>query len=60
MSGGKSKYNGVGVAGITLPRQSEKGNHAFLDLGLDLLNLEGNGQWGMIPAKSNLKNRFKI
>ena len=60
MSGGKSKYNGffVGMTGCTLPRQSEKAKSCVLDLGLDVLDLEGNGPWSMITAKSNLK-KFK-
>ena len=48
------------LAGWTLPRQSEKAKSCVLDLGLDVLDLEGNGPWGMIAAKSNLKNKFEI
>ena len=32
------------------PRQNEKAKSSVLDLGLDVLDLEGNGSWGMIAA----------
>ena len=48
------------VAGCTLPRQSEKAKSCVLDLGLIVLDLEGNGPWGMIAAKLNLKNMSEI
>ena len=32
------------------PRQNEKAKSSVLDLGLDVLDLEGNGPWGMIAA----------
>ena len=42
------------------PLQNEKTKSYDLDLGLDVLDLEGNSPWGMIAAKSNLKNKFEI
>ena len=32
------------------PRQNEKAKSIVLDLGLDVLDLEGHGPWGMITA----------
>ena len=32
------------------PRQNEKAKSSVLDLGLDVLDLEGNEPWGMIKA----------
>ena len=42
------------------PRQNEKAKSCVLDLGLDVLDLEGNGSWGMIAVNRLLKNRFEI
>ena len=48
------------VARCTLPRQREKAKSRVLDLGLDVLDLEGNGPCGMITANWILKNQFKL
>ena len=46
------------------PRQNEKEKSSVLDLGLDVLDLEGNGSWGMITAnqikKIGLKFEFYV
>ena len=41
------------------PRQNEKAKSSVLDLGLDVLDLEGNGPWGMIAA-NRIKKRSKF
>ena len=41
------------------PRQNEKAKLYNLDLCLDVLDLEGNAPWGMVAAKSDLKNKFE-
>ena len=38
----------------------DRAKSCVLDLGLDMLDLEGNGPWGMIATKSNSKNEFEI
>ena len=59
MSGGKSEIMAFMSRGAP-PRQHEKAKSCVLDLGLGVLDLEGNGLWGMITANRILKNRFAI
>ena len=53
MSGGKSEIMASMSRGAP-PRQREKAKLCVLDLGLDVLDLEGNSLWGIIAA-----NRIK-
>ena len=39
---------------------ARKKNHAFLDIGLDVLNIEEGGPWGLIAANQILKIEFKF